>query len=185
MLEASLARANAALAARDLLIETLRGQIARLRRMQFGASSEKLTREIAQLELALEELETESAVPEIGAAASDTPVAADTSPCVARPPATRGVRPSNPPPAPAHARTAAVRCAVSGRTPMRCSTSCRCTGAWCGTSARNIAAGRARRSSRRPLQRRRSHAERRHSQRWRMSSSRSSNIICRFTGSPR
>ena len=73
MLEASLARANAALAARDLLIETLRGQIARLRRMQFGASSEKLTREIAQLELALEELETESAVPEIGAALPDTP----------------------------------------------------------------------------------------------------------------
>jgi transposase len=67
VLEASLARANAALAARDLLIETLRGQIARLRRMQFGASSEKLTREIAQLELALDELETESAVP-------DTPV---------------------------------------------------------------------------------------------------------------
>ncbi len=73
-MEASLARANVALAARDLLIETLRGQIARLRRMQFGASSEKLTREIAQLELALEELETESAVPEIGAASSDTPV---------------------------------------------------------------------------------------------------------------
>src|SRR5438067_208015 len=44
-----------------------------MRRMQFGASSEKLTREIAQLELALEELETESAVPEIGAALSDTP----------------------------------------------------------------------------------------------------------------
>jgi transposase len=58
-LEASLARANAALAARDLLIDTLRGQIARLRRMQFGASSEKLGREIEQLELALEELETE------------------------------------------------------------------------------------------------------------------------------
>ena len=62
-LEASLARANATLAARDLLIDTLRGQIARLRRMQFGASSEKLGREIEQLELALEELETESAVP--------------------------------------------------------------------------------------------------------------------------
>ena len=62
-LEASLARANAALAARDLLIDTLRGQIARLRRMQFGASSEKLGREIEQLELALEELETERDVP--------------------------------------------------------------------------------------------------------------------------
>ncbi len=53
-LEALLARANAALAARDLLIDSLRGQIARLRRMQFGASSEKLGREIEQLELALE-----------------------------------------------------------------------------------------------------------------------------------
>jgi len=73
VLEASLARANAALAARDLFFETLRGQIARMRRMQFGVSSEKLTREIAQLELAPEELETESAVPEIGAALSDTP----------------------------------------------------------------------------------------------------------------
>ena len=62
-LEASLARANAALAARDLLIDTLRGQIARLRRMQFGASSEKLGREIEQLELALEELETERDAP--------------------------------------------------------------------------------------------------------------------------
>ena len=72
-LEASLARANAALAARDLLIDTLRGQIARLRRMQFGASSEKLGREIAQLELALEELETESAVPDVEAAAPNTP----------------------------------------------------------------------------------------------------------------
>ena len=80
----------------DLLIETLRGQIARMRRMQFGASSEKQTREIAQLEFALEELETESAVPEI----------------------------------------------------MSCSMSCRCTGAWCGTSDRNIATGRVRRSSR-------------------------------------
>ena len=72
-MEASLARANAALAARDLLIDTLRGQIARLRRMQFGASSEKLGREIAQLELALEELETESAVPDVEAAVLDTP----------------------------------------------------------------------------------------------------------------
>lgn len=62
-LEASLARANAALAARDILIDTLRGQIARLQRMQFGASSEKLSREIEQLELALEELETERDAP--------------------------------------------------------------------------------------------------------------------------
>lgn len=69
-LEASLARANAALAARDLLIDTLRGQIARLRRMQFGASSEKLGREIEQLELALEELETERDTPVVDVAAA-------------------------------------------------------------------------------------------------------------------
>ena len=61
MLAGSLGRANAALATCDLLIETLRGQISRLRRMQVGASSKKLTHEIALLELALEELETESA----------------------------------------------------------------------------------------------------------------------------
>ncbi len=42
--------------------------------MQFGASSEKLGREIAQLELALEELETESAVPDVEATAPDAPV---------------------------------------------------------------------------------------------------------------
>jgi transposase len=56
-LEALLAEARAELLHRDLLIETMRVQLARLRRMQFGASSEKLSAEIAQLELALEELE--------------------------------------------------------------------------------------------------------------------------------
>ena len=56
-LEALLAEAKAELFHRDLLIETMRVQLARLRRMQFGASSEKLSQEIEQLELALEELE--------------------------------------------------------------------------------------------------------------------------------
>ncbi|WP_413716360.1 IS66 family transposase [Sphingomonas sp. R1] len=70
-LEALLARANAALAARDLLIDSLRGQIARLRRMQFGASSEKLGREIEQLELALEELEAERDAAPVEARASE------------------------------------------------------------------------------------------------------------------
>ena len=59
--DASLAEAKAELLHRDLLIETMRVQLARLRRMQFGASSEKLRQEIEQLELALEELE--AAVP--------------------------------------------------------------------------------------------------------------------------
>ncbi len=58
-LEAALAAAKAELAHCDLLIETMRVQLARLRRMQFGASSEKLATQIAQLELALEELEAE------------------------------------------------------------------------------------------------------------------------------
>jgi transposase len=61
-LEALLAEAKAELLHRDLLIETMRVQLARLRRMQFGASSEKLSAEIAQLELALEELEAAAPV---------------------------------------------------------------------------------------------------------------------------
>ncbi len=60
--EAALADARTELQARDLLIQTLRVQIARLKRMQFGKSSEKLDRQIEQLELALEELEAEAAV---------------------------------------------------------------------------------------------------------------------------
>jgi len=60
--DAALADARVELEARDLLIQTLRVQIARLRRMQFGKSSEKLDRQIEQLELALEELEAEAVV---------------------------------------------------------------------------------------------------------------------------
>ena len=44
-----------------LEIERLRFQIARLRRMQFGRSSERITRQIEQLELRLEELEAAEA----------------------------------------------------------------------------------------------------------------------------
>jgi transposase len=63
-LEAALAAARAELASRDLLIQTLRIQIARLRRMQFGRSSEKVAHQLSQLELALEELEVEAAIVE-------------------------------------------------------------------------------------------------------------------------
>lgn len=59
--DVALAEARAELLHRDLLIETMRIQLARLRRMQFGASSEKLSQDIAQLELALEELEAAAA----------------------------------------------------------------------------------------------------------------------------
>ena len=65
-LEAELAAVRAELASRDLLIQTLRVQIARLRRMQFGEWSEKFAHQLAQLELALEELEAEEAVAEAG-----------------------------------------------------------------------------------------------------------------------
>lgn len=73
-LEAALAAAHVDISARDILIDTLRVQIARLKRMQFGKSSEKLDTQIAQLELALEELEGEAIV---AAARRGDPVAVD------------------------------------------------------------------------------------------------------------
>ena len=42
---------------KGLLIEQLKAQIAKLKRMQFGKSSEKLDQQIAQLELQLDELQ--------------------------------------------------------------------------------------------------------------------------------
>lgn len=69
-LEAELALVRAELVSRDLLIQTLRVEIARLRRMQFGTSSEKL----AQLELTLEELEVEEAIAEAGKAERPAPI---------------------------------------------------------------------------------------------------------------
>lgn len=53
---------------RVLEIESLKLQIAKLRRMQFGAKSEKLDRQIGQLELRLEELQADE-----GEAAADAP----------------------------------------------------------------------------------------------------------------
>lgn len=60
--DARIAELEAALAARDTLIDTLRLQLAQLRRTTFGQSSEKLSAQIEQLELTLEELEGEAAV---------------------------------------------------------------------------------------------------------------------------
>lgn len=48
---------------RNAQIEKLLLQLARLKRMQFGAKSEKLDREIEPLELLIEELQTPSTVP--------------------------------------------------------------------------------------------------------------------------
>src|ERR1700694_405513 len=61
--EAELSVAKAGLIAQALEIEKLELQIARLRRAQFGRSSEKMERTLEQLELMLEELETEVATP--------------------------------------------------------------------------------------------------------------------------
>src|SRR5215469_13564378 len=55
--EAELAVARAELTGARLRIEQYKAQLAQLRRMQFGRSSEKLNTQIAQLELMLEDLE--------------------------------------------------------------------------------------------------------------------------------
>jgi transposase len=64
---AELAAAKAGLLSRTLEIEKLKVQIARLKRLSFGASSERMHRELEQLELKLEELETAEAEAEVAA----------------------------------------------------------------------------------------------------------------------
>lgn len=71
--QAEAAAAKAGLVAKSLEIEKLKVQIARLRRMQFGRSSERLAREIDQLELRLEELEMAEALASAVEAAPATP----------------------------------------------------------------------------------------------------------------
>jgi transposase len=68
--DAELIAAKAGLVTKSLEIEKLKVQIARLRRMSFGTSSERIRREIEQLELKLEELETEEAAVEAEAEAA-------------------------------------------------------------------------------------------------------------------
>ena len=71
---AELQAAKLALQLRTLEIEKLKFQIAKLRRMQFGRSSERLTRQIEQFELRLEELEAGEAEEISQAAAEDRPL---------------------------------------------------------------------------------------------------------------
>src|SRR6202162_1258094 len=64
--QTALEEAQARLLSRQLEIQTLKLQIAQLKRMQFGRSSEQLNEKIAQLELALEDLEaTEASAPAV------------------------------------------------------------------------------------------------------------------------
>ena len=81
--EAELAAARAGLVAKALEVEKLQLQIARLRRLQFGRSSEKIARTIEQLELRLEELEAETPAASSDASAANgeqSPVAEPSSP---------------------------------------------------------------------------------------------------------
>ncbi|MBV9018640.1 MAG: IS66 family transposase, partial [Alphaproteobacteria bacterium] len=66
---AELTAAKAGLMAYALQIEKLKFQLARLRRQRFGSSSERIDRQIAQLELQLEELEATKAAAEAKAEA--------------------------------------------------------------------------------------------------------------------
>jgi hypothetical protein len=71
--QAELKAAELAVQLRVLEIEKLKFQIAKLRRMQFGQSAERLTRQIEQLELQLEELESGEAQDIAQAEASGRP----------------------------------------------------------------------------------------------------------------
>ena len=59
--QGELKAAELAVQYKTLEIEKLKFQLAKLRRMQFGRSSERINRQIAQLELPLEELESAEA----------------------------------------------------------------------------------------------------------------------------
>src|SRR5215475_9994018 len=87
-LSAELAAAKAGLIAYALEIEKPNFQLSRLRRQKYGSSSERIEREIAQLELRLEELEAAKAEAEAKAeaAAPATPTTTDTAPAKTKKP---------------------------------------------------------------------------------------------------
>src|SRR5580692_3243310 len=64
---------SAQLRSRDVLIEQLKLQLAQLKRMKFGRSSEQLDAQIAQLEFSLEELEANAAAAPAPEAPAATP----------------------------------------------------------------------------------------------------------------
>jgi transposase len=94
--EAELEAAKAGLLAKALEIEKYKLQIARLKRMQFGRSSEKIARTIEQLELKLEELEAETP------GATDEASAGDGEPPPGEAPLAQKRRPSERRALPAH-----------------------------------------------------------------------------------
>lgn len=83
-LQAENAKISATLRAHDQLIQTLRLRIAKLKKQVFGQSSEKIEREIEQLELALEDLliasaENGTAVPDAAPEATSVEPAEQTA----------------------------------------------------------------------------------------------------------
>jgi transposase len=79
---AELAVAKNGLLVNQLTIETLKAQITKLRREKFGASSERIARIIAQLELALDDAETAGAEALAPVVPADEPDATSTVPPV-------------------------------------------------------------------------------------------------------
>lgn len=82
--EAELATAKAGLLAKALEVEKLKIQLARLRRLQFGRSSEKIARDIEQLELALEDLEATAAAEAPAAVSAEPPASGEERPKAGR-----------------------------------------------------------------------------------------------------
>lgn len=76
-LQAENARMSATLQAHEQLVQALRLRIAKLQKQAFGKSSEKIEREIAQLELALEDLLVAAAEQRDGPVEDDEPAAVD------------------------------------------------------------------------------------------------------------
>lgn len=105
-------------------LERLRLQLAKLRRMQFGRSSERLQAQIAQLELTIEALGGEPAE-EAAAAAKPTRSKRETAPRTPRALPAHLPRETQRHEAPAPARAAAECWSPSARTSRRCSSTCR------------------------------------------------------------
>ncbi len=84
-LQAENARMSATLQAHEQLVQALRLRIAKLQKQAFGKSSEKIEREIAQLELALEDLLVAAAEQHDGPIEDDEPSATDAPVAEAKP----------------------------------------------------------------------------------------------------
>lgn len=85
VLQAESARMSATLQAHEQLVQALRLRIARLHKQAYGKSSEKIKREIAQLELAPEDLLVAVAERRDGPIGDDEPAATDAPAAEARP----------------------------------------------------------------------------------------------------